>query len=383
MLLLATMGLAVYSGGAETPRPGDLHGEEHPPAIIHRVQFLCHTDRSATLSLGISGAVAEFQYVVRVEALSEGGEGRNFAQGGLPLQRWVIDWQTHGEGLESPVQFRMSPGEVATIVWHDPALQASSLYRFRICLFDALAGLSEEQALVAKREISVPLVGWQQVDRVDQNTRLSEVRSGRSTWRLDEARWITWLADSYEQLAEASFVANFIETRQLAAPTSSSASAMQCRNDSVWNIPVAVMNLASDQTRRESSSRLLSSIGFSNVDFPTLIPWTEIQEKEKMENFTATIFSRLRMREDGTGSTNRKKYVANALSQIQRIRAAAASRQAVIIMEDDLMAAAPVHAVREHICSTLSNVPTTADMVYMEFCYESCSYLWYDTTFPR
>ena len=38
---------------------------------------------------------------------------------------------------------------------------------------------------------------------------------------------------------------------------------------------------------------------------------------------------------------------------------------------------------RNHICRTLSTLPSTADMVYMEYCFESCSYLWYDKSYPR
>ena len=32
------------------------------------------------------------------------------------------------------------------------------------------------------------------------------------------------------------------------------------------------------------------------------------------------------------------------------------------------MAAAPLQSIRNHICRTLSNVPSTADMVYLEYC---------------
>jgi hypothetical protein len=52
-------------------------------------------------------------------------------------------------------------------------------------------------------------------------------------------------------------------------------------------------------------------------------------------------------------------------------------------MEDDLMAAAPLQSARNHICRTLSNVPSTADMVYLEYCFESCSYSSYDSSYPR
>ena len=74
------------------------------------------------------------------------------------------------------------------------------------------------------------------------------------------------------------------------------------------------------------------------------------------------------------------RYTANAVSQVQRIRATAAAKERIIIIEYDLMLGASVQAIQDIICSSLAlkNLPPSADMIYLEYCHEKCDELAYN-----
>ena len=66
-----------------------------------------------------------------------------------------------------------------------------------------------------------------------------------------------------------------------------------------------------------------------------------------------------------------------------RIREAAAAGEAVIIVEDDLMPGGSPEFVRDGICRSIRTPPPTADMIYLEYCLESCVHLAYNDRYPR
>jgi len=88
--------------------------------------------------------------------------------------------------------------------------------------------------------------------------------------------------------------------------------------------------------------------------------------------FTSSLFSRMRERKD-TDAEGLMRYGALSLSYVQQLRLAAASLEPVLMIEDDLMLAAPLEQVRERLCAALSHIPPAADLVYLEYCFETCS----------
>ena len=143
------------------------------------------------------------------------------------------------------------------------------------------------------------------------------------------------------------------------------------------------MSQPHDHERRRSMSRLLSEIGFRNVTFPATTKWTDMDVEQMIADgiLSTSLFPRMEERND----TNREgyiKYAANAVSQIRRIRAAAAANEPVIIMEDDLMAGGDIEVVRHNLCHALADIPATADMVYLEYCFEICEKLRYNPRYP-
>ena len=224
----------------------------------------------------------------------------------------------------------------------------------------------------------------------------SRVESGAPGWKQNASAFRVWLTRSSRDVAFSSLLANVPAVSNFKMNSHASggwdgidgladthSSAVQC-DDVVWDIPVAVMSQSHEHKRRESTSRLLREMGFRNVTFPATMKWSEMSVEQMTADgiLSTSLFRRMEERND----TNREgyiKYAANALSQIRRIRAAAAANEPVIIMEDDLMAGGASQIVRDHLCRALSDLPATADMVYLEYCFESCIDLMYNPRYPN
>ncbi len=221
-------------------------------------------------------------------------------------------------------------------------------------------------------------------------------KGGAPGWKQNASAFRVWLTRSSRDVAFSSLLANVPAVSNFKMNSHASGgwdgidgladtqnSAVQC-DDVVWDIPVAVMSQSHEHKRRESTSRLLREMGFRNVTFPATMKWSEMSVEQMTADgiLSTSLFRRMEERND----TNREgyiKYAANALSQIRRIRAAAAANEPVIIMEDDLMAGGASQIVRDHLCRSLSDLPATADMVYLEHCFESCIDLMYNPRYPN
>jgi len=215
----------------------------------------------------------------------------------------------------------------------------------------------------------------------------------RATWHGNVSAWRPWLKQSYRDAALSSLLAN-TPVLQHALDTSlalrhklhahGSDVSSEPMEEGIWRIPVAVMSQVHDVERRENSQRLLQAIGFRNVTFPPTLKWSDINLQQLTEEgiFSSAFMRRMQQRGD-TNPTGYARYAANALSQILRIRDAAAANEPVIIMEDDLMSAGTLPLVRDRLSSALGNLPPNADLVFLEYCFESCANLRYHPQFPR
>jgi hypothetical protein len=348
--------------------------------------LLCPKNGWMEFRFAVPGVSPGMQYKVRLEAMAEGDDNGRFSVSNvlqftdLRIQRWEMNWSASGAQLHS-IRVPLSPGEVATIVWRDAVYRATSPPMFRISLFD-MQGL-----VVEEDRASVPITDWTKEDLDEANTRLSVVRSDQSSWIQDESLWRVWLEKSFKHIATSSFIMNMPHIAHHLS-TEQKNEEMEFCDEKILRIPVAVINLPNDYARREQSTQQLLGIGFTNVSFPSAIPWSEVDEEKMVSEgmLAYSLFYRFRNINDTASTPEKKyekKYAAHALTTILRIRAAAAANEPVIIMDDDLMATAPLHTTRDRICHALSNVPPTADMVYLEGCYETCSKLSYDGHYPR
>ena len=87
-------------------------------------------------------------------------------------------------------------------------------------------------------------------------------------------------------------------------------------------------------------------------------------------------FSRLRAYGDGADDESALKYIAHALDVHDHV--AGAGDHGLLLLEDDLLpGSADVGALRRRLQETLRLLPPSADMLYLEYCFETCSHLRY------
>ena len=184
---------------------------------------------------------------------------------------------------------RVSLGEAGMLLSTDA--DPTTQLRFQIFVYDMWPGLTDEEALIAKRETTVFFAEIQHMFSTllhkippgpDPNTSVRALWNRHSSWTNDELSWTTWLRKSYEQVAYSSFLANTYKDtfkgRGGSAIEGEGGSANTERCKKIFDIPVSVMNFPGPDlalARRGSSGRLLEGIGFSNVTFPAAIAWSE------------------------------------------------------------------------------------------------------------
>ena len=205
---------------------------------------------------------------------------------------WQADWSAPQDSGRhaARVPMRVSLGEAGMLI--SPDADPTTQLRFLIFVYDMWPGLTEEEALIGKRETTVFFAQIQHMfssllhkipPGPDPNTSVRALWNRHSSWTNDELSWTTWLRKSYEQVAHASFLANtYKDTSEgrrggsASETKGGSANTEGCKK--FFDIPVSVMNLPGPDlalARRESSWRLLEGIGFSNVTFPAAIAWSE------------------------------------------------------------------------------------------------------------
>jgi hypothetical protein len=205
---------------------------------------------------------------------------------------WRADWSAPEDSGQHParVPMRVSLGEAAMLL--SPDADPTTQLRFQIFVYDMWPGLTEEEALIAKRETTVFFAQIKHMfssllNKIppgpDPNTSVRALWNRHSSWTNDELSWTTWLRKSYEQVAHSSFLANtYKDTYEGRGGGSASegeggsANTEGCKK--IFDIPVSVMNLPESDlghARQESSRRLLQGIGFLNVTFPAAIAWSE------------------------------------------------------------------------------------------------------------
>lgn len=75
---------------------------------------------------------------------------------------------------------------------------------------------------------------------------------------------------------------------------------------------------------------------------------------------------------EGVDMRGSMMYIANALDHLSHIRAAGNAMHPLIVLEDDLLAAGGGEKVAASLQAALRELPASADMLYLEFCFETC-----------
>ena len=158
--------------------------------------------------------------------------------------------------------------------------------------------------------------------------------------------------------------------------------AVAAASDAALDVPAYVMNLARRQDRRQHSAALLRALGVRRVVFPETIPAAELDVQAVLAQGWLTpeslrgMHDRVHLRADSA----KRAYIANTIGHLSALRKGVDSGSEVfLVLEDDLLPAAPLLKVRERLQEMLGALlaapgpAPAADMLYLEYCFEACN----------
>jgi hypothetical protein len=226
--------------------------------------------------------------------------------------------------------------------------------------------------------------------------------SAEGGWMLDGEQWRAWTRTAYERVARVAALSNNPSLSFLLRPGGDSsgiekgsggarggeAGGGEQAFDKRWGvgvkrweeIAVAVMNQPdANADRLRHMQALTHDMGWLHVSFPRTAKWSDLNLQHLVESGVVSPLLQTRFDEyrEGIDQKGQMMYVANAMDQVSQVRAAAEKGQAVIVLEDDLLLSDSVSATRETLARVFDEIPDTADVVYLEFCFETCDQLRY------
>jgi hypothetical protein len=188
-------------------------------------------------------------------------------------------------------------------------------------------------------------------------------------WQVLPNRWNEWIFSAYAEAVHTTAALN--------------AGQVYGRSDVKIDIPIFVMNIFHRPDRRESASKHLANLGFTNVSFPPTISWRDLRVDDlvadKMVDWNA--FKRSHPHQN---DTQLLQWISNAYCQLLAIEQAVLADLPLFgIFEDDLVPARrSASDVTAAILRAVEQLPPTADMLYLEACHESCGMLAYSPARP-
>jgi len=186
-------------------------------------------------------------------------------------------------------------------------------------------------------------------------------------WIVDPDRWTSSYLSFYHSLVRSTMNLNLSPQPEGQAPQISA-------DQPPFDFPIFVMNLPYRSDRRRSTQALLRALGFDNVVFPNVTLASAIDPDALIRDRAVSpeAIHAITTREDlGPGALH--AYLANALDQVGVVRAAVEQGLHMFaIMEDDLMPVGDAREVRGIIAEALRQLPATADMLYLEYCFDEC-----------
>eukprot|EP00960_Hanusia_phi_P074944 768349-Hanusia_phi.AAC.1 len=206
------------------------------------------------------------------------------------------------------------------------------------------------------------------------------VNAESQDWRLHEGRWQQWLQEAFNNSAKSMMKLNFQSmtesVHELEEETAIS--------DRLASIPVVVMNQRHDELRLRHVMQTLQQIGLRNLSVPPTMSWDELDLDSLVRSgrVSSNLLLRLDWYKDGDLEA-KMKYLANAYEQIRIIQQAADGEYPLLVFEDDIV---PISQDLRHVqvmlAEALSQAPPSADMIYLEFCYETCANVTYSQSRP-
>ncbi len=144
----------------------------------------------------------------------------------------------------------------------------------------------------------------------------------------------------------------------------------------VFEYPAFIISNPADTDRRKQTEFVLGSTGFQNLTFPRFISEDEINIDE--------LISRGQLDASGLDSLMRvpwvgsrwKKVISLILNHVKCLEAGIGLNSTLFgVFEDDLMLGSSSVEARKRLSRAISELPPSADVLYLEYCFETCNML--------
>jgi hypothetical protein len=144
------------------------------------------------------------------------------------------------------------------------------------------------------------------------------------------------------------------------------------------DVPILVSNLPHRKERRARTEDILSAVGFTSVSFPSVLDWNEVRAGVIPEDFLSEyiVDHPFPMPSfEGRGMSDKHlPYIANTMTMLSWMKKAMDLGLAMFgIFEDDLVPGMSPRATNSMIVGALRELPSTADLLFLEFCGETCT----------
>lgn len=129
--------------------------------------------------------------------------------------------------------------------------------------------------------------------------------------------------------------------------------------NTIYDVPVFIINMPNRKDRREHMIKLMNDIGFKNYAFVT--PF-------KADENTKKLFEQLTKKETKLPLTK----ISHNMTYINLL--GNENVDSMFIFEDDVMSTKSIEDVKKDLEYVFSNHPKDACMIYFEMCYEKCNF---------
>eukprot|EP00961_Rhodomonas_salina_P130519 1757120-Rhodomonas_salina.1 len=235
-------------------------------------------------------------------------------------------------------------------------------------------GINEDwnqKRVLATAKQQVEVRRWTSITCFDEHCRCEHDASCKIDAEWDSVDW-----SEMDVVGNASLLQEWIQTSGRFYRGDYDTSLLAAGAD-FFRIPVSVMNLPFEVQRKRHMRHLLASLGVSNVTFPDATLARELNLTELYETgWLAPEAVPLMKAMPWIGENGLNSYVANAMGQLKTIEGHIRSNTpGFVVMEDDLMPIAKPNLIRERIREAVNELShiESADVLYLEMCFESCS----------
>ena len=141
------------------------------------------------------------------------------------------------------------------------------------------------------------------------------------------------------------------------------------------HLPAFVISSPAHLDKRTQTRYLLQSAGFSDVQFVPFVAANDLNMSDMLAQGQVSAGSmKAIINTPWVGSSKLLKVLSLMKNHLQGVKMGLQANHRIFgVFEDDLMLAASPHDVVQRIGAAIAELPSTADILYLEYCYELCS----------